>query len=319
METNGFHDIFHKYFYGLQVVEERHMNVPKTIGMGEIRRWTSFSGMEIVLSNYQFHKNHRIQFASDAAMVELNFCLQGFGEVQVSHSSYELMTGNSYLYFMNDFDVVFEYEKETPLYSLAIGIPVQLFNHFMMNNAIEKILDFHSILGNQSFKKFQNPIDSITSNLIKRMIEHPKKDRISQLELESKALELLSIHLGRVLLNDCDANKRSQLSKQDLNKIKQAEEILLQRMESPPSLLELAKIVELNDYKLKIGFKELFGMSTFAYLREKRMEHAIDLLRSGNSNVTETAFAVGYNNVSHFSELFRKKYGMNPSEFLRIY
>lgn len=35
METNGFHDIFHKYFYGLQVVEERHMNVPKTIGMGE--------------------------------------------------------------------------------------------------------------------------------------------------------------------------------------------------------------------------------------------------------------------------------------------
>ncbi|HDR7648663.1 TPA: AraC family transcriptional regulator, partial [Bacillus mycoides] len=81
-------------------------------------------------------------------------------------------------------------------------------------------------------------IDSITSNLIKRMIEHPQKDRISQLELESKALELLSIHLGRVLLNDCDANKRSQLSKQDLNKIKQAEEILLQRMESPPSLLE---------------------------------------------------------------------------------
>ncbi|HDR7670549.1 TPA: helix-turn-helix transcriptional regulator, partial [Bacillus wiedmannii] len=53
--------------------------------------------------------------------------------------------------------------------------------------------------------------------------------------------------------------------------------------------------------------------------REKRMEHAIDLLRSGNSNVTETAFAVGYNNVSHFSELFRKKYGMNPSKLLRIY
>ncbi|PGB34924.1 AraC family transcriptional regulator, partial [Bacillus wiedmannii] len=171
METNGFHDIFHKYFHGLQVVEERYMNVPKTIGKGDVRRWTSFSGMEIVFSNYQFHNNYRIQFASDAAMVELNFCLQGSGEVQIGHTSYELMSGNSYLYFMNDFDVLFEYEKERPLYSLAIGIPVQLFNHFMMNNAIEKSLDFHSILGNQSFKKFQNPIDSITSNLIKSMIE----------------------------------------------------------------------------------------------------------------------------------------------------
>jgi hypothetical protein len=275
IETNGFHDIFHKYFHGLQVVEERHMNMPKTIGKGEIRRWTSFSGMEIVLSNYQFHKNHRIQFASDAAMVELNFCLQGFGEVQVGHSSYELMTGNSYLYFMNNFDVLFEYEKETPLYSLAIGIPVQLFNHFMMNNAIEKSLDFHSILGNQSFKKFQNPIDSITSNLIKRMIEHPKKDRINQLEVESKALELLSIYFGKFLLNDRDEKRSRVLSKSDANKIKRAEEILLQQMDSPPSLLELAKKVDLNDYKLKLGFKELFGTSASAYLREKRMEQAV--------------------------------------------
>ncbi|MBE7103708.1 helix-turn-helix transcriptional regulator [Bacillus cereus] len=319
METNGFHDIFHKYFHGLQVVEERHMNMPKTIGKGEIRRWTSFSGMEIVLSNYQFHKNHRIQFASDAAMVELNFCLQGFGEVQVGHSSYELMTGNSYLYFMNNFDVLFEYEKETPLYSLAIGIPVQLFNHFMMNNAIEKSLDFHSILGNQSFKKFQNPIDSITSNLIKRMIEHPQKDRINQLEVESKALELLSIYFGKFLLNDRDEKRSRVLSKSDANKIKRAEEILLQQMDSPPSLLELAKKVDLNDYKLKLGFKELFGTSAFAYLREKRMEQAMLLLLSGTSNVTETAVAVGYNNVSHFSESFKKKYGINPSEILRMY
>ncbi|WP_254668329.1 helix-turn-helix transcriptional regulator, partial [Bacillus cereus] len=105
----------------------------------------------------------------------------------------------------------------------------------------------------------------------------------------------------------------------DLNKIKQAEEILLQRMESPPSLLELAKIVGLNDYKLKIGFKELFGTSTFAYLREQRMERAMLLLRSGTSNVTETAVAVGYNNISHFSESFKKKYGMKPSEILRMY
>ncbi|MGF1434359.1 helix-turn-helix domain-containing protein [Bacillus thuringiensis] len=319
MKTNSFHDIFNKYFHGLQVVEERYMYVPKTIGKGEVRRWSSFSGMEIVLSNYQFHKNHRIQFASDAAMVELNFCLQGSGEVQVGHSTNKLMAGNSYLYFMNDFEVLFEYEKETPLYSLAIGIPVQLFNHFMLNYAIEKSHDFHTIIGNQCFKKFQTPIDSLTSNIIKRMLENPQKDRINQLEIESKALELLSIYFRKVLLNDRDANKRSQLSKKDLNKIKQAEEILLQRIESPPSLLELAKIVGLNDYKLKIGFKELFGTSTFAYLREQRMERAMLLLRSGTSNVTETAVAVGYNNISHFSESFKKKYGMKPSEILRMY
>ncbi|MED1091103.1 AraC family transcriptional regulator [Bacillus paramycoides] len=319
MRTDGFHDIFQKYFHGLKVAEERRMNVPKTIGKGEIRRWTSFSGIEIVLSNYQFHNNHRIQFATDGAMVELNFCLQGAGEVQVGHFSYELMAGNSYLYFMDDFDVLFEYEKERPLYSLAIGVPVPLFNHFMLDHVGQGMLDFNSILGNRSFKKLQSPIDPISSNIISKMTEFPHQDRIYQLEIESKALELLSIHFGRFLLNDRDVKRRRVLSKSDVNKVRRAEEILVQRMELPPSLLELAKLVGLNDYKLKIGFKELFGTSAFAYLRERRMERAMFLLRSGNSNVTETAVAVGYNNISHFSESFKKKYGINPSEILRIY
>ncbi|MED0940563.1 AraC family transcriptional regulator [Bacillus mobilis] len=319
MRTNSFHDIFHKYFHELQMEDERHMYVPNILGKGEIRRWTSFSGMEIVLSNFQFHNNRHIQFASDAAMVELNFCLQGFAEVQVGHSSYELKTGNSYLYFMNDFEVLFEYEKEKPLYSLAIGIPVPLFNHFMLDYADEGMLNFHAILGNNSFKKLQSPIDSLSANIISKMIDFPHQDRIHQLEMESKVLELLSIHFGRFLLKNRNEIKRRVLSKSDINKIKRAEEILMQRMELPPSLLELAKLVGLNDYKLKLGFKELFGTSAFAYLREQRMERAMFLLRSGTSNVTETAIAVGYKNMSHFSESFKKKYGIKPSEILRIY
>lgn len=107
MGLSGFHDIFYKYFNGLHVEQEQTMRVLKPIGEGEIQRWTSFSGMEIVLSNYQFHNNHRIQFASGAAMVELNFCLQGSGEIHISNSSYNLVSGNCYLYFMRDFEVSF--------------------------------------------------------------------------------------------------------------------------------------------------------------------------------------------------------------------
>ncbi|MBO1580749.1 AraC family transcriptional regulator [Bacillus sp. XF8] len=319
MEASGFHDIFHKYFNGLHVEQEQKMHVSKPIGEGEIQRWTSLSGMEIVLSDYQFHTNHRIHFSSDAAMVELNFCIQGSGEVHISNSSYNLKTGNCYLYFMKDFEVLFEYEKQNPMYSLAIGIPVPLFNHFMGNVVHPKILDFHSVIGDRSFKKFRDPIDPMTVHIIKQIIARPHSHRIHQLDIESKALELLSIYFGRFLLNDNHQKRNGQLSKSDLEKIRRAEGILIERMEAPPSLLELSKSVGLNDYKLKIGFKELFGTSAFAYLREKRMERAMDLLRAGNSNVSEAASAVGYTNLSHFSELFRKRYGMNPSEFLRIY
>ncbi|MBG9829358.1 helix-turn-helix domain-containing protein, partial [Bacillus wiedmannii] len=71
------------------------------------------------------------------------------------------------------------------------------------------------------------------------------------------------------------------------------------------------------------NYSELLKLQSYFVSRfmffQTLQQNPIDLLRSGNSNVTETAFAVGYNNVSHFSELFRKKYGMNPSKLLRIY
>ncbi|SHE13431.1 Adenosine deaminase [Chlamydia abortus] len=55
---------------------------------------------------------------------------------------------------------------------------------------------------------------------------------------------------------------------------------MLERMANPPSLLELSRMIGINDNKLKIGFKELYGTTVFGYLREKRLEKALNLIRS---------------------------------------
>jgi len=79
-------------------------------------------------------------------------------------------------------------------------------------------------------------------------------------------------------------------------------------------LLELARLAGLNDYKLKLGFKELFGTTVFGYVRALRMDEARKILEQGEGNVSEAALMVGYHNISHFAALFRKTYGYNPSE-----
>ena len=79
--------------------------------MGEVRRWSSFSGMEIVLSNYQFHKTIAFNLHRMQQWWNLIFVYKD-PEVQVGYSTNKLMAGNSYLYFMNDFEVLFEYEKK---------------------------------------------------------------------------------------------------------------------------------------------------------------------------------------------------------------
>ncbi|CAG7610643.1 HTH-type transcriptional activator RhaR [Paenibacillus solanacearum] len=108
-----------------------------------------------------------------------------------------------------------------------------------------------------------------------------------------------------------------KLSAGDMVKIRQAKDLMTNMMEDPPTLLQLSRMIGLNDFKLKQGFKEMFGTTVFAFLREIRLEKAYRLLQQGDMNVTETSLAVGYSNPSHFSEAFRSKYGINPGVFVR--
>lgn len=57
----------------------------------------------------------------------------------------------------------------------------------------------------------------------------------------------------------------------------------------------------------------------FEYLRQVRLDNAMKLLRNQDNNVTEAAIAVGYSNVSAFSQQFYRKFGVKPSEMKKIY
>jgi len=78
------------------------------------------------------------------------------------------------------------------------------------------------------------------------------------------------------------------------------------------SLKSLAREFGCNEFKLKTGFKSLFGTTIFNYLLSRKMDYAIDSLRKGNP-VKEVATAVGYKNSNHFSTAFKRHFGVKPS------
>ena len=101
-----------------------------------------------------------------------------------------------------------------------------------------------------------------------------------------------------------------------VRKIKHAKEYLLKNIDSPPSLKELAKFAGLNEYQLKVGFKEIYGNTVFGYLLDHRLDHARALLDAAKYQVNEVAYQVGYTNPSHFIAAFRKKFGITPKKYL---
>lgn len=61
--------------------------------------------------------------------------------------------------------------------------------------------------------------------------------------------------------------------------------------------------------------KEIAGVSTGEFIRNLRLEQAARLIEEGKINITQVAYSVGFNNQTHFSTIFKKHYGMSPSEY----
>ena len=87
----------------------------------------------------------------------------------------------------------------------------------------------------------------------------------------------------------------------------------------PLDLAQLAAVAGISKYHFQRLFRATYGRSPAAYLTERRIERAQDLLRATNLTVTEVCHAVGFSSLGSFSSRFRELVGETPSEFQRRY
>jgi AraC-like DNA-binding protein len=145
---------------------------------------------------------------------------------------------------------------------------------------------------------------------IQQILQCPYEGITKRLYLESKVMELLALMVEQEIEIQRGERCRLVLRLDDVDRIHQAQTILQQRLNNPPSLMELARLVGLNDYTLKRGFRRVFG-----YLHDYRMEQAQQLLKLGNLKVEEVARIVGYRDRSAFSKAFCRKFNISPNDY----
>lgn len=80
-------------------------------------------------------------------------------------------------------------------------------------------------------------------------------------------------------------------------------------------LLAVARHVGCAPHYLSRLFKQHSGKTLSQKLREIRIDRAAVLLREGSCNVTEAAFEVGYQSLSHFTKAFVAEKGVRPSDW----
>jgi AraC-like DNA-binding protein len=134
-------------------------------------------------------------------------------------------------------------------------------------------------------------------------------DRSKRIFIKAKFLELIA----RISFSESTQKRKYIRNDYDMERILFARDYLLQRIAMPPSIPELARISGINEFKLKMGFRELFNNSVYGYLSDTRLEMAKKEMQ-GTKTLTEIAFELGYSSNQHFSIAFKKKFGVAPNK-----
>jgi AraC-like DNA-binding protein len=78
---------------------------------------------------------------------------------------------------------------------------------------------------------------------------------------------------------------------------------------------QLTQEVGISRAQLHRKMKEMTGLTTSEFIRNIRLEQAARLLKEQKINITQVAYTVGFSNLAHFSTLFRRHFGVSPSDY----
>ena len=133
--------------------------------------------------------------------------------------------------------------------------------------------------------------------------------------LESRALELLSLQLKQYEDDQKSKGKRMVIRKAEFEMIVNAKQYLIENLADPPTIAALARIVGLNQQKLKEGFKSTTNMTINKFVQNERLKLAAALIRGQDLDINDAAGRVGYSNKSFFAKKFKEKFGVLPKHY----
>lgn len=81
------------------------------------------------------------------------------------------------------------------------------------------------------------------------------------------------------------------------------------------SLKDIADAGTMSFAQCNRCFNKMLNGTPYEYLIQYRLQKATNLLKDATLNVTEISEIVGFNNVTHFIQVFKKVYGISPKKY----
>lgn len=273
-------------------------------------------GMALLDTQMHFSTPQTIEFEIDEESIVMNFICCNNVETQIDQLETEKFSKENThnIFYTTNFKATFK---------------IPAFEHLNYFSIILSKASYYTIINEdwELHKKFSNNIllkkpSYLTSKylpftpaiqwVIHEIKNCNRKGPLKKMYIEAKIKELLIHQLEAIISIPV---QKEQMDQDDYNKLMHAKQILDQDFVHAPTLTELSRLISLNEFKLKKGFKACFNTTVKSYIIKLRMEHAKELFQNSAITVSEAAYKCGYKDISHFSAAFKSFYGFSPQKF----
>ncbi len=273
-----------------------------------------FPGIHIIYGDWKVREAYKIHMdiRDDEAFVEMHFTFLGKLEIQDDSSGLKHVFNQNQqnLFYMPGFTGHGVYHHENfKFFQIRF---VKSYFLQLTTNSCPLLMNFADITDGsqiQAMGKINMPISFAMHQCLQDIMHCRFTGGLKLMYLQSKCVELLTLQAFSYETN-ASISTLACKSAYDQECIHGAKEYLLKHADHPPSLSELSKIVGLNVFKLKQGFKEIYQNTVYGYLNEYRLNEARQ--RLPHQPIKEIADNLGYSSVQHFTKAFKKKFGIPP-------
>ncbi|WP_298318501.1 AraC family transcriptional regulator [uncultured Aquimarina sp.] len=303
--------------------QEYCVRLPEEFGSGYMKSYQFDFGIGVVETDYLLKKEFNYELAKGIVHpLKIMFNRESgfYHKFENSEEFHEIRRlENAMISSTSKNNHIFKTPANTPICVFSIEINRKLFEEkiesFLPNMNEDLIELFRDVNGINQFY-YKNYYSLEISKFISEFTECELTGFMRQVYLEGKAYEILTHQLQQYLDDLNEPDKRLILRQATIESIEDAVSIIREEIDSIGNIVDIAKRVGLNQNTLQNGFKQLYKTSVNEYIKNYRIDTAKELLESSDLNITEITYKVGINSRSYFAKLFKKRFGINPKQYL---
>lgn len=212
---------------------------------------------------------------------------------------------------------LFHFQKNTRFKILMIAFSRYWLEEKLTLNAEMKRSVFADLLYQNKPLLVTETLRAESKRLLQEIQEPIAPSYLQPLIAESQTLELVTRFFAKIEQNSI-YELNTSLNVADVQKILRIKDHLLSDLHQRPLIAALAREAAMSESKLKRLFQQLVGESIYAFYQKHRLERAKVMLQEGSHSISTIGYEIGYSNLSHFANAFRKQYGYLPKEFSTI-